>query len=69
MDAQPNHVRKHPGGYSMTPPNIVNAEADADARWRAWKARGAAEDQRTAGRMRLVLLLLVAAVIVWSVFN
>jgi hypothetical protein len=40
------------------------APSEADIRWRKWQARGAESDRRTATRMRKVLLLLVAALIV-----
>jgi len=41
------------------------AQAEADIRWRNWQARAAERDRRTATRMRKVLLLLVAALVVW----
>lgn len=40
-------------------------DPDADARWLAWQARGAASDRRTAFRMKVLLLLVVAALVVW----
>ena len=51
----------------MTNHTAVIADAQADIRWRDWQARGAASDRRTAGRMRKVMLLIVAALIVWFV--
>jgi hypothetical protein len=39
----------------------------ADIRWRDWQTRGAASDRRTAARMRKVMLLIVAAFVVWFV--
>lgn len=45
----------------------VSADVEADIRWRDWQARGAAGDLRTAARMRKVMLLVVAALIVWFV--
>ena len=42
-------------------------DVDADTRWRDWQARGAANDRRTAARMRKLMLLIVAALIVWFV--
>ena len=43
----------------------VIPDLDADIRWRDWQARGAASDRRTAARMRMVVLLVVAALIAW----
>jgi len=45
----------------------VIPDVDAEIRWRDWQARGAARDRRTAARMRNVMLLIVAALIVWFV--
>jgi hypothetical protein len=45
----------------------VIPDLDADIRWRDWQARGAASDRRTAARMRMVVLLVVAALIAWFV--
>jgi len=43
------------------------AELEADDRWRQWQARGAAQDRRTAARMRKVTLLVLAMLMIWSV--
>ena len=51
----------------MTNHTAVIPEVDADIRWREWQARGAANDRRTAARMRKVLLLIVTALIIWFV--
>ena len=51
----------------MTIHTAVIPDADAEIRWRDWQARGAASDRRTAARMRIVLFLIVAALIVWFV--
>ena len=51
----------------MTIHTAVIPDVDADIRWRDWQARGAASDRRTAARMRTVLFLIVAALIVWFV--
>lgn len=51
----------------MTIVTTVPADLAADVRWRDWQARGAASDRRTAARMRKVMLLIVAALIVWLV--
>jgi hypothetical protein len=51
----------------MTTHTAVLTDMDADIRWRDWQARGAASDRRTAARMRKVMLLVVAALIVWFV--
>ena len=42
-------------------------DPDADIRWRNWQARGAEDDRRTAKRMRGVMMLIAAAVVVWFV--
>ena len=46
--------------------NIVasTAASDADIRWRNWQARGAESDRRTAARMRKLMLLLVAGLVI-----
>jgi len=51
----------------MTNHTAVIPDLEADVRWRDWQARGAASDRRTAARMRKVMLLIVAALIVWFV--
>ena len=51
----------------MTSHTAVIPDVEADIRWRDWQARGAASDRRTAARMRKVMLLIVAALIVWFV--
>lgn len=43
------------------------AESEADSRWRSWQTRGTESDRRTAARMRNVMLLIVAALVVWFV--
>ena len=53
----------------MTTDTAVITDVDAEIRWRDWQARGAASDRRTAARMRNVMLLIVAAFIVWFVFQ
>ncbi len=40
------------------------AESDADIRWRTWQARGAESDRRTATRMRKLMLLIIAALVI-----
>ena len=45
----------------------VIPDMQADIRWRDWLARGAANDLRTVVRMRYVMLILVAALIIWFV--
>ena len=51
----------------MTTHTDVIPDVDADIRWRDWQARGAASDRRTAARMRTVMRLIFAALIVWFV--
>jgi hypothetical protein len=51
----------------MTIQTAVIPDVEADSRWRDWQARGAASDRRTSARMRTVVLLIGAALIVWFV--
>lgn len=51
----------------MSTHTAVIPDVEADIRWRDWQARGAASDRRTAARMRKVMLLIVAALVVWFV--
>ena len=51
----------------MTSLTTVISDVEAAARWRTWQARGAARDRRTDARMRKVMLLVMAALTVWSV--
>ena len=53
----------------MTSHTVVISNDDADGRWRDWQARGAARDRRTDARMRNVILLVVAVLIVWFVIQ
>lgn len=59
-------ARAHPRGTPLTGDvAVVAIDADAEARWRAWQARGAASDRRTALRMKVLLLVVVAALVLW----
>lgn len=51
----------------MTNHTAVIPDVEADIRWRDWQARGDASDRRTAARMRTLMFLMVAALIVWSI--
>jgi hypothetical protein len=51
----------------MTIQTAVIPDVASDIRWRDWQAPGAASDRRTAARMRKLMLLIVAALIVWFV--
>lgn len=53
----------------MTLQAAVTPDVKADTRWREWQAKGAAADQRTAARMRNLMLLGFAALIVWFVIQ
>jgi hypothetical protein len=46
--------------------NLVStvAQPEADIRWRNWQARGAESDRRTATRMRKLMLLIVAGLVI-----
>ena len=48
----------------MTLQIAVKPDMEADIRWRDWEARGAANDRRTDARMRTLMLLLVAVLVV-----
>ena len=51
----------------MTNHTAVIPDVEANTRWRDWQARGDASDRRTAARMRKLMFLIVAALIVWFV--
>jgi hypothetical protein len=51
----------------MTDVDAAVTDPEADARWRAWQARGAASDRRAAARVRVVLLIVVAVLALWLV--
>jgi hypothetical protein len=51
----------------MTNLTSVIPDADAEIRWREWQSRGATSDRQTAARMRKVMLLVVAGLVVWFV--
>lgn len=53
----------------MTIQTAVIPDVAADNRWRDWQARGNASDRRTAARMRVVMLLIIAALIAWFVIQ
>ena len=50
----------------MTNQTAAVSTMDDDVRFRAWQAKGVADDRRTARRMRFVMLFVVAAVAAWS---
>lgn len=52
----------------MTKPAVASTlapDTGFDVRWRAWQARGAAQERWLAARMRLVGVLVVVALAVW----
>ena len=51
----------------MTSHTAVISDVEADIRWRDWQGRGAASDRRTAARMRKVMLVIAASLILWFV--
>jgi hypothetical protein len=53
----------------MTDRVAVVPDADADVRWRAWQAHGAEQDRRTAVTMRMVMLLIAVAVVIWAIVS
>jgi hypothetical protein len=49
----------------MTNQTAVAPDTGEEVRWRAWQARGAANDRRTASRMRSLMRLVVTALTAW----
>ncbi len=45
--------------------NTIVADADADARWRAWQARGAVADRRRTTHVRRLMAVIALALSVW----
>jgi hypothetical protein len=45
----------------------IVADPEAELRWRNWRARGVEDDRRTAKRMRGLMILIAAAILVWFV--
>src|SRR6202007_2171681 len=53
-------IREHSEGTTMSPQVMNTPDADSEARWRTWQARGAANDRRTAKMMRGLMMLIAA---------
>ena len=51
----------------MTEQSAIVADTEADIRWRNWQARGAEGDRQTTKRMRGLMLLVAAGIVVWFV--
>ena len=49
----------------MTDQGVTVGGREAQILWRNWQARGAEGDRRTARRMRGLMILIVAILIVW----
>jgi len=49
----------------MTNQTALIPDVDAEIRWRDWQARGAATNRRRAKRMRKLVFLIAAALVVW----
>jgi len=49
----------------MTDQAAILDDPEAELRWRNWMVRGAEGDRRTARRMRGLMILIVAILIVW----
>jgi hypothetical protein len=49
----------------MTSSIATVLDADGELRWRAWQARGAESDRRTARKMWTVMLLIAAVLVMW----
>jgi hypothetical protein len=52
----------------MTDQVGVVSDLEGDMRWREWQARGALTDRRMGIRMRAVMLILLAALVLWFGF-
>ena len=61
MSVESSAVPTRPIGGAHT--LLVAADAEHEARWAAWKARGAAHDLTTARRMRIVAVLALALLV------
>ena len=51
----------------MTEQAAIVADTEADVRWRNWQARDAEGDRRTTKRIRGLMLLIAAGLLVWFV--
>ena len=51
----------------MTNLPAIVADPEAELRWRNWQARGAEGDRQTTKRMRGLMLLVAAGIVVWFV--
>jgi hypothetical protein len=65
--SSPDYVREYSGGTPMIDQAAIVADPEAELRWRNWRARGAEDDRRTAKRMRGLMILIAAAILVWFV--
>lgn len=60
-------VANSSGGAAMTPPMAAVVDAAAEARWLAWKARGAASNRRSGLIMGRVFAITAILVVGWLV--
>jgi len=51
----------------MTDQAAIVADTESDRRWRNWQARGDKADRRTAKRMRWLMIVIAAVLLVWFV--
>ena len=56
-----------PGGAAMTPPVAAVVDDAAEARWLAWKARGAERDRRSGLIMGRLFAIPVILVVGWLI--
>jgi hypothetical protein len=49
----------------MTIDVAMPPDSEVEVRWREWQARGAERDRRTATRMRTLMLVIAAALLIW----
>ncbi len=60
-------MQQEPSGTVAAHHPALGLDLKADARWIEWQARGVANDRRSATRMRIVMLFVVAGLIAWGV--
>ncbi len=53
----------------MTGHAAIVTATEADIRWRNWQGRGAEGDRRTAKRMRRLMVVIVAGLLMWFVIQ
>ena len=60
-------VASSPGGAAMNAPVAAVVDSEAEARWLAWRARGAVNDRRSGRVMGWVFALALILAVGWLV--